>query len=159
MESKEKIEELINTAFGCNLEGVDFLQSLPIDTVRESYNGIGPEFLWPSIRKSVTRHFNIFAPAAVIHDLRNEFSDGTRESFHAANNEFRANCLKLVDMKYPPDVKSPRQRLRRDLARKAANAFFRFVDGAPGWRAWLEAQANHAKKISSGNSAGSKNKE
>ena len=149
METIEKIDELIKTAVLCNLRGVDFLQSLPIETVREAYNGIGPEFLPPSVREAVTTHFAVFAPAAVIHDLRNEFSDGTHEKFHAANDEFLRNCLALIDHKYPWW-----RFLRRDAARQAAYAFYKFVESQFGWRAWLEAQAAHAKKMASGNSAG-----
>ena len=153
MESMEKIDRLILLAVLSNLDGVDFIQGLDRKTVQDAYNGIGPEFLPPALRAKVTQHFSTFEPAALIHDLRNEFSDGTEDKFHAANREFLANCLTLVDDKYPW------WRPKRYIARRVAHAFFMFVDGAPGWRAWLEAQANHAKKISSGNSAGSKNKE
>ena len=154
METREKIESLIAQGVEAGLLGMDFVQGLDVETVRESYNGIGPEFLRPSLREKVTQHFAIFAPAAVVHDLRNEFSDGTKSSFHAANREFLANCLKLVDVKYPPDTKSRSLRLKRDLARQTAYAFYKFVDGAPGWRAWLEAKERHEAKMASGNSAG-----
>ena len=142
---REKIETLIKSAVLNDLEGVEFLLGLDIKTIQESYNGIGPAFFAEELREAVTKHFDTFEPAAVIHDLRNEFSDGTEKSFHEANREFLANCLKLVDAKYPW------WRPRRYVARQVAYEFFRFVDGAPGWRAWLEAQRNHAAKMASGN--------
>ena len=148
MEEMEKIEELIHDAVVNNLEGTRFLLGLEIETVQEAYNGIGPEFLMPTLRAKVTKHFATLAPAAVIHDLRNEFSDGTKEKFHEANREFLANCLTLVDNKYPW------WRPKRYVARQVAHAFFAFVEGPAGWRAWLEAQNRHEKKMLSGNSAG-----
>lgn len=152
METMEEINRLVGIAVRERLDGVYWLLSLDRNLVRESYNGIGPEFLRASIRSLVTKWFGLLGPAAVIHDLRNEFSDGTKEKFHEANREFLVNCLKLIEAEYPNGG------VKKRAAQRTAFLFFLFVDGDPGWRAWNEAKAAHEKKMASGNSAGT-NKE
>jgi hypothetical protein len=75
----------------------------------------------------------------VLHDLRNDVSDGTRASFLAANDEFRRNCLKMADLAYPqqPGIADD---LKRARAKAVAEILYCFVSAdAVGWRAWLEA--------------------
>ena len=90
-------------AEAAGLDGLDWLRSLGITTICEGYNGIGPEFLKPEVRAMVSQYLAPFAPAAVVHDLRNHFGDGTREKFLMANDEFRRNCLKLAHYHYKQD--------------------------------------------------------
>ena len=158
MEEKEKklqeIDELLATASAAGLEGLDFLSQFTRDQLADGYNGIGPEFLKPDVREKVSDFLHIFKPAAVGHDLRNEMSDGTRESFHAANDEFYRNCCKLADYYYAAD--DPRRR----RARVAALALYAFVSAKRfGWRAWLEAKERHAAKMASDNSVWKTTKE
>ena len=56
----------------------EFLAQFTEEQLADGYNGIGPEFLGEAARKKVSEFLNIFRPAAVGHDLRNEMSDGTR---------------------------------------------------------------------------------
>ena len=143
-----EIDELLKIAVEAKLEGLDFLASFTYEQLSAGYNGIGPEFLKPDVREKVSDFLHIFKPAAVVHDLRNELSDGTRESFTAANEEFYRNCCKLADYYYAAD--DPRRR----RARVAALALYAFVSAKRfGWRAWLEAKERHAAKIASGNPA------
>ena len=145
MTDKAKICELLNTAKAANLDGYDFLVGLGIETLQDGYNGIGPEFLDPKLREKVSELLSIFEPAALAHDLRNEFSDGTREGFEYANDEFLKNCLRLADYHYC--FINP----RRYRARAVARILYKFVSAENfGWRAWLEAKARHAAKIASG---------
>lgn len=148
----ETVQDLYKRAVLANLDGVDFVASFPDEELADSYNGIGPEFLPPALREKVTKHLNLFAPAALIHDLRNEYSDGTRRSFNYANYEFAANCRKLAAQRYA--WYNP----RRYFAYHVATLLYRFVCGDGGWTAWIQAKERHEKKIS-GNSAGAKKKE
>lgn len=149
MQTMEKIESLIAKGVEAELYGMDFVQGLDLETVRESYNGIGPEFLDPEVREKVSELLSIFEPAALVHDLRNEFSDGTRKGFEYANDEFLKNCLKLADYNYC--FINP----RRYRARAVAKILYKFVSAEKfGWRAWLEAKERHEAKMASGNSAG-----
>lgn len=141
METKEKIEQLMDAAVVSNLDGIELFAQYNIDTIRESYNGIGPEFFPAELRAKVTEHLAIFEPAALLHDLRNEFSDGTRWSFNYANYEFHENCLRLANRKYPW------YSWRRYAARHVAHLLYKFVSGENGWRAWIEAKERHAKKM------------
>ena len=145
METNEKnlahVAELIERAKAAGLQGADWLESLGVERCCEGYNGIGPEFLPVKIRAKVTKHLALFEPAALPHDLRNDVSDGTREGFLAANDEFRCNCLRLAELAYPNDRK------RRIAAKAAAEILYLFVsaDGF-GWKAWLEAHERYVKK-------------
>ena len=138
----ETTRRLFQLALAANLDGVEFISSLSDAEMADGYNGIGPEFLPPTIREKVTKHLSLFAPAALIHDLRNEFSDGTRKGFEYANNEFLKNCLKLADAKY--GWWNP----RRYRARAVARILHKFVSAEDfGWRAWLEAKERHEQKM------------
>ncbi len=142
MQTMEKIESLIAKGVEAELFGMDFVQGLDLETVRDSYNGIGPEFLDSDTRAKVTDHLEIFEPAALVHDLRNEFSDGTRYSFNFANYEFLQNCRKLADRKYA--WYNP----RRYRARAVAQLLYVAVSAEKfGWRAWLEAKERHEQKM------------
>ena len=142
MESLETINALIAKAEEAELIGLDFVKGLDKTVVQDSYNGIGPEFLGPDKRAKVTEHLYLFAPAALVHDLRNEFSDGTRSSFEYANDEFLQNCRKLADHAYA--WYNP----RRYRARAVAQLLYVAVSAEKfGWRAWLEAKARHEQKM------------
>ena len=140
-EKRKKTLELLCAARAARLDGLVFVQDLDIDTIEDGYNGIGPEFLDPDVRGKVTKYLALFEPAALVHDLRNEFSDGTREGFARANDEFLANCRKLADHRYC--ALDP----RRYRARAVARLLYRFVNAERfGWRAWLEAKKRHEEK-------------
>ena len=148
MTSKEEIKELLRIAKAANLDGLDFLSQFSEEQLADGYNGIGPEFLGEAARKKVSEFLHIFRAAAVGHDLRNEMSDGTREGFKYANDEFLRNCLKLADYYYKD--KDARRHLR---ARAAARILYCFVSAENfGWRAWLEAKERHAQKLISDSS-------
>lgn len=145
------VQELYRLAVLADLDGVEFIAGFPDEELADSYNGIGPEFLPPKVRAKVTKSLALFEPAALVHDLRNEYSDGTRCSFNYANYEFRSNCRKLADARYA--WWNP----RRYVVRYVAELLYRFVAGDCGWTAWLQAKERHERKVS-GNSAG-ENKE
>ena len=140
MATEKEINELLDVAEAAGLDGLDWLRSLGITTICEGYNGIGPEFLKPEVRAMVSQYLAPFAPAAVVHDLRNHFGDGSREKFLMANDEFRRNCLKLAHYHYKQDP----QKLALALA--AAEVLYLCVSAdAFGWRAWLEASEEARK--------------
>ena len=127
------IEALIATARAANLEGVELLNGDP-ESIALVYNGIGPEE-WPEEwRKAITRCFDIFQPAALIHDLRFTYASGTRRDFNFANVEFHNNCLKLARYSIPWW-----RVLRRFLADGSALAFYEAVSSQFGWDAYVKA--------------------
>ena len=149
MEANEEnlahVAELIERAKAAGLKGADWVASLGVKRCCEGYNGIGPEFLPAWARAKVTMHLALFEPAALPHDLRNDVSDGTREKFLAANDEFRTNCHILAERAYPNDPK------RRIAADAAAEILYLFVsaDGF-GWKAWLEAHERFVERQQKG---------
>ena len=129
---EKKIEELVKKAVLADLDGVEFLQGFDYATLCREYNGIGPEWAGAPIRAKVTRYLTLFEPAALIHDLRNFKSDGTRHWFNYCNIEFHENCLKLADHAYPW------WNWRRYRARLVAHALYDFVRDPGGWKAWQD---------------------
>ena len=127
-----KIDELVKAAVLAELDGVEFLQEFDYQTLCREYNGIGPEWAGAAIRAKVTKYLALFEPAALIHDMRNFRSDGSRRAFHAANDEFLHNCLKIINAHYHEDEK------KYAKARAAVFAMYAFVAGPGGWKAWQD---------------------
>lgn len=127
------VQALIDEAKAAGLDGAGWVASLGAERCCEGYNGIGPEFLKPRVRAKVTEHLSLFAPAALIHDLRYTRSDGSVNMFNFANWEFLTNCRRLADRAYPW------WSWRRYRARLVADALHDFVAGPGGWAAWSEA--------------------
>lgn len=133
-ENMAHVAELIKRAKDAGLQGADWLESLGVERCCEGYNGIGPEFLPAGVRALISRKLHIFEAPAVIHDMDNDFADGTREKFLAANDRFRRNCLVMAERTYPGDEK------RQLAAKSVAEILFAFVSADSfGWKAWLEA--------------------
>ena len=132
-----EIEELIATARDAKLEGVEVLNGDP-EAIALVYNGIGPEE-WPEEwRRAITRCFDIFQPAALIHDLRFTYANGTRRDFNFANVEFHNNCLKLARHSIPWW-----RVLKRFLADGSALAFYEAVSSPFGWDAYVKATSKN----------------
>ena len=132
-----EIEGLIATARAAKLEGVELLNGDP-EAIALVYNGIGPEE-WPEEwRRAITRCFDLFQPAALIHDLRFTYASGTRREFNFANVEFHNNCLKLARHSIPWW-----RVLRRFLADGSALAFYEAVSSPFGWDAYVKATSKN----------------
>ena len=129
---EEHVARLLERAVALGLDGVDFLTSLGFATLCREYNGIGPEWAGAAIRAKATEILSLFEPAALIHDLRNYKSDGSRFNFNFANFEFLANCRKLANAAHPW------WSWRRYRARAVAYALYDFVSGPGGWKAWMD---------------------
>ena len=132
MVDEKKINELVKAAVLAELDGVEFLQDFDYATIVREYNGIGPEWAGAALRGIATKHLALFEPAAVLHDLRNFKSDGTRYSFNYANYEFLENCRRLADAAYSW------WDWRRYRARAVAKVLYDFVSGPGGWKAWID---------------------
>jgi hypothetical protein len=101
METVEKIAALIGKAQEAGLNGLDLVESFPIEEIQAAYNGIGPEWAGASARDWVTAHLDLFAPAALIHDLRYTRSDGS-----VNEQEFADQTRDFVHVDFP----NPRHR-------------------------------------------------
>ena len=130
----EKIDSLVQRAVVADLDGLDFLSSYDYKEIAADYNGIGPEWMPADLREKVSGYLDLFAPAALIHDMRYQVSDGSRFGFNFANMEFWGNCVKLAEDAYPW------YNWRRYRARLAAAALYDFVRSQGGWKAWCDAK-------------------
>ena len=132
-----EIEALIATARAAKLEGLELLNADP-EALAVKYNGIGPES-WPEeFRDAVTKGFAYFQPAALIHDLRFTFADGSRFQFKFANVEFHNNCLKLADYSVPWW-----RIFKRFAVVGAALGFYKAVSSDFGWNAYIKATSKN----------------
>ena len=136
---KTKVIQVIENAKTIRIKGLDFVLSFGIDEICKAYNGIGPQFLPEDLRDKVTNTLHIFEPAALVHDLRFEQSDGTREAFDRANAEFVVNCRKCARHEY---AWYNWKRYRAHFIIKAMNAF---NCGDGGWKAWNDACESKGK--------------
>lgn len=137
---KKKLDSLIERAKAADLDGLDFLSSYEYGEIAAAYNGIGPEWMPAELREKVSGYLDLFAPAALIHDMRYQVSDGSRKGFNFANMEFWSNCVKLAEDAYPW------WNWRRYGARLAAAALYDCVRSQCGWVAWTEAQRKNFSK-------------
>lgn len=126
---------LRNIAENSGLEGLDALARYTSEELACIYNGIGADWMPDEMCRKLTDWLSLFEPAALIHDMRNYMSDGSRYGFNFANMEFQTNCLKLADAAYPW------YSWRRYRARAAAHIAYDFVSGPGGWKAWMDAAA------------------
>jgi len=129
--SNEEMAELIERIKELKLYGCDYMCRMGFHIVHREYNGIGPEKFKTELRAKITKFLHIFAPAAVIHDLRNFQSNAQRAEFNYANWEFWANCMKCADATYPW------WHWKRYRAYAVAKILYDFVSGDPGWDAWM----------------------
>ena len=128
-------------ALAYKLEGADFAyntrQAMSNLEFAALYNGIGPDYLPAEVRDKITGWLSLFAPAALIHDVRYAFADGSRKAYNYANIEFRNNCRALADLAYPW------YSWRRYRARAVGEILYKCVASSAGWQAWMEATAKN----------------
>ena len=142
MSDTRTISELLYTAAVVQLDGLDFARQFTRDEIAAAYNGIGADWMGEELRKKLTDLLALFAPAAMIHDLRYTKSDGARFGFNYANIEFHNNCLKLARWAYPWW-----RLIRRWVAENAALALYKAVSSEGGWKAWTDAAQKNGAHI------------
>ncbi len=120
-------------AVAAGLDGLDFMLQFDYGQIASSFNGIGPSCLSEGQRQKLSKYLALFLPAALIHDMRYEVSDGSRRGFNYANFEFRANCYALAAHAYGFF------NWRRYRAYFVAWLLFKAVASEVGWLIWREA--------------------
>lgn len=142
MKTIEEIKDLINRVCAANLSGTELFAIYDAKAVQMAYNGIGPDSFPEEVRERISRFLDLFEPAALIHDLRFDESNGSRFDFNLANMEFHENCLRLAAQKYP----WWRHPLRRFAAREVSHILYAAVRSPAGWSAWTEAREKQLAK-------------
>lgn len=126
---------LRNIAENSGLEGLDALARYTSEELACIYNGIGADWMPDEMCRKLTDWLSLFEPAALIHDVRYHESDGERRAFNFANWEFRDNCDRLAEARYPW------YSWRRYRAYLVAGQLFAAVASEGGWKAWRDAAA------------------
>lgn len=97
------LEEIAALRRKCNqlhLKGAEKLSRYTNEELQVICNGIGPESFPKGMRKFVTTIHPTLEPAAMIHDVEYEESDGSRLSFTAANDRYAENGSILAEAEY-----------------------------------------------------------
>lgn len=129
----EKVLELRDKARDMQLVGWWRLYRYEPEELARIYNGIGAEWMTEKVVKALTKFLGVFGPAAQIHDVDFHESDGSKDSFEAANDKFLRNCRKCAKTAYGW------WRPRRYAALGVAKVMFKAVSGPGGWVAWRNA--------------------
>ena len=99
-EQNKTVIKLIGECRRYRLSGFEFLETLTLAEITYAYNGIGPEWLHPILRNAVDHLAADLRPAALIHDVRYTYGDGSREWFDRANDELEVNGISLANQKF-----------------------------------------------------------
>ena len=133
MKSEAEIDALMTTAVEAGLDGLDFMARFTYAQIAPAFNGIGPSCLSEEQRQKLSKYLALFLPAALIHDMRYEASNGQRDAFNYANFEFRDNCYALATHAYGIF------NWRRYRAYFVAWLLFKAVASEVGWLIWRDA--------------------
>lgn len=136
----ETTDEVLEKAVVAGLNGLDFITSYSTAEIAEAFNGIGPSFLSDEQRKKLSKYLALFMSAALIHDMRYTYSDGSRYGFNFANFEFRDNCYALATHAYGFF------NWHRYRACFVAWLLFKAVASEVGWLIWREAARKAGKR-------------
>jgi hypothetical protein len=98
--AEKKVDALRKKAKRIGLDAPDSFWIAPVEELAKIYNGCGPEWMSKFSRKALTFAMREFEPAILIHDYEFELSDGTKQSFTAANSRIFHNCVKLTNAAY-----------------------------------------------------------
>ena len=139
----DHIVRLRNAVDRYGLPYFDGFASLTCAQLQTMYNGIGPEKFGEALRDLSTDMFQVFEPAALIHDAActpkrlGGDNNGTYAGFMCANNHFAAACNTIAeDSRLYFGWFRPAQRdSRRFVARQLSHA----VTGDIAWDAYREA--------------------
>jgi hypothetical protein len=132
MITEDHIRYLVDQVIKYNLDAPSYLFDIGYLRMSLIYNGCGPDWLPSDIRKRLTAPLSFFEPMFLIHDVRFEFGDKTREGFNAANLEMFYNGRKLINGQFPW-WSSP----FKHWAHRTANvAIYLACDSHVGWLSW-----------------------
>ena len=137
-EKEIQVQMLRIEAKRCGLDAPDSFWLAPVSDLAEKYNGCGPEWMSKFSRAALTFALRVFEPAILIHDYEFSLSDGSKESFKAANSRIFANCVKLAKAAYAWYDLWRYRWLRRAVV---VWVFCQFG----GWSAWTDAAAEIKK--------------
>lgn len=82
------------------LERREILAKFSDEELAKIYNGMGPDAFPDWMRKALDALHPSLKCVVLIHDVENELSDGTEESFQASNDRFRHNGIKVAKIEF-----------------------------------------------------------
>ena len=91
MYTLEEIAALRQKCETLHLEGREILDNYSDAELQKICNGIGPDGIPSFLRRTLNKLHPSLEPAALIHDVEFERSDGSQSAFDASNDRFLAN--------------------------------------------------------------------
>ena len=136
--SIDEIESLLAFIKAHNLFVPSYFWKLTPVQIQKIYNGIGPDAEPSWIARRLTDALHWAAAAALIHDIRYEFGDGTKADWHDANEQFRANEDLSISVKNLHGL----ELVEREALHLEADGLYEAVETPIGWSSY---QAAHAR--------------
>jgi len=99
----EKVAEIKALREKCEkyqLENREILEKFSDEELARIFNGIGPSTFPDWMREALDDLHPSLRCVALIHDVENELSDGTKEGFKASNKRFRKNGNKVAKAEF-----------------------------------------------------------
>lgn len=145
MYTESEIRAVVEQNARYHLRGWETVQKYTIATLHEIYNGAGPDSWYPALRDTLTKAMKLFKPVILVHDVQFNESDGSREGFERARDNWIYNCQLIFDTEFPLFTwkqLDPNYRKNRAYwygVMKAGNAA---ISGDSAFKAWQAAAAN-----------------
>ena len=133
--SIQEIESLLAVIADSKLFTPPYFGKLTSAMLHRIYNGIGPDNEPDCVARMLTDAFHWAAAAALIHDVRYEYGDGTKADWHNANEQFRANQDLLISAKHLQGLEI----LERQALHIEADSLFECVETNVAWNSYLAA--------------------
>lgn len=133
------------------LFGREITKKYLIAELKEICNGAGPDSWSELSREIVTQLMELFEPVVMIHDIRFQNSDGTKETFNEVASEWVKNCRRVFDAEYPLwtwKMLNPAYRAERAAWWVVMEAGNLAVSGKKAFAAW---QAAYNRRKEAGN--------
>jgi hypothetical protein len=145
-EKNKKLQNLENRrhlAIKLNLEMPEYYIEAPIEDLDPICNGIGNESMFKVFVRILNFLFRLFRVCADIHDVRFEFSDGTKKSWKFANREMKHNNKTMAKYYFPLVFG---KYFRNIYWRTMAKLMFIGVMTHYGFKSWQEAHDKTKQK-------------
>ena len=96
-----EIDDLLTIIEKAKLETPPYWRLLQKNTIARCWNGIGPDAWPPEVRGSLSFILRTCKPAALIHDVEFQHSDGTRATWEQVQRRWTINVHKLNAQRWP----------------------------------------------------------
>lgn len=122
------IMDLVKSAKELGLDGADVFDKYDEETLREQYNGVGPDRFPAYIRYILSALLRDDLEAVAVHDMK-YYEGGTIDDFHAVNQALKDNTRLIAKKKFKwYQIRRWKLYLVANVLKEATDTY-----GLPGW--------------------------